>query len=301
MVLATCAGVLLAGGAAAQSAPEAAAKPAALAPTVAVFQLNAERVETSVAKLVTDTLVGEVRRAGNFSRVLASSDMDALLGLERQKQMMSCSLDNCMAELAGALGTDYLLAGSIGELGGTYLVNLKLLDVRRAMAVAVVNRRSPSQGTLPDTAIRAGYDLLAEAKLLREAVEPPAPQPATPVAAAAPPPAGTGAKDGAREGASGGSDSGGPSFALIGAGAAALGVGLAGLPLTVLMVVAAVLTVVLPYFVLYVPTPGLPYAARAAAFPVGAGALGVVAGVVFLAGLGLGAAGVALLAKGFMG
>lgn len=278
-------------------APAAAAAPGVKAGgrSVAIFQLAAERVETSVSKIVTDTVVGEARRSAAVSRVLASSDMDALLGFERQKQMLSCSLDSCMAELAGALGTDYLLVGSVGELGGTYLLNLKLLDVNRALAVALVNKRVKDQASLPDVAALATYDVFREAGLIKPGMEAPA---AAQLADRGGP---SGGPDAAKAAGSEDKGAGGPKVPLLAGGAALLGVGLLGAPAVLLLVTASVLTTVLPYFVLYVPTPGLPYAARSVVFPVGSAALGVVALVAGLVGLGMLVGGLAVAVAGFVG
>ena len=61
--------------------------------------------------------------------VVSSKDIGAMLGIERQRQLMGCSEDtSCMAELANALGTDYVMVASVGKVGDTYLVSAKLID-----------------------------------------------------------------------------------------------------------------------------------------------------------------------------
>jgi hypothetical protein len=62
--------------------------------------------------------------------VLTSSEIAALLGLERQRQLLGCADEqgSCLAEMANALGTDGLLRGSLGHFGQGYQLDLKLLS-----------------------------------------------------------------------------------------------------------------------------------------------------------------------------
>jgi hypothetical protein len=73
--------------------------------------------------------------------VLTQSDVAALLGAERTRQMMGCSDSGCFAELGGALGADRVVHGSIGRVGGSLVVNLSALDPRRAVTAASVSER----------------------------------------------------------------------------------------------------------------------------------------------------------------
>jgi len=70
-------------------------------------------------------------------RIVAPRDVTAALALERQKELMGCSVDqSCLAELAGALGVDYVAAVSVGRAGETLLVSARLIDPRRGVGVA---------------------------------------------------------------------------------------------------------------------------------------------------------------------
>lgn len=62
--------------------------------------------------------------------VLTSSEIAALLGLERQRQLLGCTdeQNSCLAEMANALGTDGLVRGSLGKFGNVYQLDLKVLS-----------------------------------------------------------------------------------------------------------------------------------------------------------------------------
>jgi hypothetical protein len=65
-------------------------------------------------------------------RVTTQKDLESVLGLERQRQMMGCGDDAtsaaCAAELAGALGTDIVVSGSIAKSGDAFLVSIRFLS-----------------------------------------------------------------------------------------------------------------------------------------------------------------------------
>ena len=65
----------------------------------------------------------------SYVRITTPKDMAALLGIEKQKQLLGCPDDqsSCMAELAGALGADGLVTGQIARVGKSYQLNVKIL------------------------------------------------------------------------------------------------------------------------------------------------------------------------------
>lgn len=64
-----------------------------------------------------------------------------MLTVEQQRQLVGCSENSCMSELAGALGAEHLVSGLIGKLGSTFVLTLKLIDTRTARAAARASRR----------------------------------------------------------------------------------------------------------------------------------------------------------------
>ncbi|MBL8950883.1 MAG: hypothetical protein JNK82_08910 [Myxococcaceae bacterium] len=63
-------------------------------------------------------------------RVITSRDIAALLGLQRQAQLLACgdAAANCMAELGNALGVDGVLIGDVVKLGRVVQLNLRIID-----------------------------------------------------------------------------------------------------------------------------------------------------------------------------
>jgi len=69
--------------------------------------------------------------------VLSWSDVEAMMSLERTRQLLGC-LDQleCISEIGGAIGADGLVAGHVGLLGDTYVIGLKLVDTVNATVLA---------------------------------------------------------------------------------------------------------------------------------------------------------------------
>ncbi len=105
-------------------------------PRLAVLDLQLSGVEKESASALYDSLVQEVSRRGYFE-VVSSKDIQTLLGLERQKQVMGCgdAAQSCMAELAGALGSRFVLSGSLSRLGDALQLSLQMLDTQKSQPV----------------------------------------------------------------------------------------------------------------------------------------------------------------------
>ena len=96
-------------------------------------------------------------------RVITSSEIQQLLGFERQKQLLGCaeSSSSCQAELANALGVDGLVTGSIGRIGKTLQINLKILRADDGAPLAAYSARVISEELLLDKLTEAA-ELMAK-------------------------------------------------------------------------------------------------------------------------------------------
>ncbi len=109
-------------------------------PGVAALEIDAvEGVKKSVAGLLSEMILSQLKESGQFGSVLGSSDIQSMLDLEQQKQALDCDENSCLAELGGALGVPYLLTSSLGAVGGKLVLNVKLIQVDEAK---VANRLS---------------------------------------------------------------------------------------------------------------------------------------------------------------
>lgn len=112
-------------------------------------------VDAALASPLTDAITGEVQRSGFFD-VVSSRDLQALLGLERQKQLLGCDeagTKACMTELSGALGARFVMTGTVARLGEAYQLTLNTLDSQKAQPLGRATRLARSiealRGMLP--------------------------------------------------------------------------------------------------------------------------------------------------------
>ena len=131
--------------------------------TLAAPDLAMVGVEAELAPLYTETVAKELLAAG--VRVTTSKDLGAVLGVERQKQMLGCSTEgdaSCLAELASALGADGALAGEITSAGRAYQLTLKVVLLRDGRPLTSFTGRAYTQQTLLELLSRAGRELAAD-------------------------------------------------------------------------------------------------------------------------------------------
>ncbi len=89
---------------------------------------------------LSDLLSNQIRSLGNF-KVIGKADIRSLLTMEEQRQRLStCDDQSCLAEIGGALGAGWVVMGNVSLFGKTYLLNLKLVDVRAATVAGGVSR-----------------------------------------------------------------------------------------------------------------------------------------------------------------
>jgi TolB-like protein len=117
-------------------APAAGQAPATRRPTLIVFNIVPEKgVERGAANLLTELVLDKVAKLQKHV-VIGQKDIEKMLFWEKEKLKL-CTEGSCLAEIAGAMGADLYVEGSIGVMGDRYMVNLKLMDAR---GVRVVER-----------------------------------------------------------------------------------------------------------------------------------------------------------------
>jgi TolB-like protein len=137
-------------------------------PSVAVTGFSAGKgVDPQTARVLTEAVVHRARASGAFSRVAASSELEAVLDMERQRQLLDCNAASCVAEIAGALGVDLLLTGSVALLGDLYVVNMRLLAARsgEARASFLGNLKAGNEAVLLEAVNRGTDQVLVQAGL----------------------------------------------------------------------------------------------------------------------------------------
>jgi TolB-like protein len=107
---------------------------------VAVLPLTTgDAALTEAARSLSDQLAAELGRDARLS-VITTADVATLLGLERQKQLLGCSEDSCVAELTGALGAVFVVSGALARVDDVVRLDVQVLSTARSAAVVRESR-----------------------------------------------------------------------------------------------------------------------------------------------------------------
>ncbi len=98
---------------------------------VAVLDIQGTGVAPELLPTLTEILTAELAAMRRY-KVIAGRDIQSMLGFEKQKDVLGCTDAACLAEIGGALGVDRIVASHIGVVGSTYVVNIKLINIRMA-------------------------------------------------------------------------------------------------------------------------------------------------------------------------
>ena len=108
---------------------------------IAVYDLELSNVPESLGSSTTESLLQEVRKLKNVSAI-GMDEIREMLDFEAQRQSMGCDADDqCLAEIAGALGVDELLTGKLFEGADGRSMTIKRIDQRRAEIVQTFSKR----------------------------------------------------------------------------------------------------------------------------------------------------------------
>ncbi len=85
--------------------------------------------------------------------VTTQSQVAAIIGLERQKSLLGCgeTSSECLAELAGALGVDGVITGSLARTGkGSWVINLNVIAANDGRTIGSASTRVRDDDALLD-------------------------------------------------------------------------------------------------------------------------------------------------------
>ncbi|MCH7574694.1 MAG: DUF2380 domain-containing protein [Candidatus Marinimicrobia bacterium] len=95
--------------------------------SMAVLDLDARGVSAVEAASLTDRLRSELVKTDRVT-IVERAAMEQILR-EEDFQLAGCTSDECAVEVGQLLGVTQMLAGSIGKVGSTYSIDLRLVDV----------------------------------------------------------------------------------------------------------------------------------------------------------------------------
>lgn len=103
--------------------------------SVAVLDWSGSGLEPPQMASLSEAFANRLSRAG--ARVSSPQAIAVALGIERQRQLLGCSeATSCVAELAGALGTEAIAMGDVVKTSKALRLSLKLIAAKDASILA---------------------------------------------------------------------------------------------------------------------------------------------------------------------
>lgn len=126
---------------------------------VLVMEVQAgDDVPHDFARALTDLVTGRIAKAKSLE-VISSSEIAQVVGLEGKKQLLGCSENACLTEVASTLGARYVVFGRVNALGSLKVVQLRLFDASDARFLQRVTLRGESIEAI-DSQVPAGVETL---------------------------------------------------------------------------------------------------------------------------------------------
>jgi hypothetical protein len=107
-------------------------------PHIAILNLEGRAISENEAATLTDQLRGHLVNAGTFI-VLERGKMENILR-EQGFQQSGCTITECAVRAGRMLNVQKMVAGSIGKLEKTYVINISMIDVQSGRIEKSFNR-----------------------------------------------------------------------------------------------------------------------------------------------------------------
>lgn len=149
------------------------AQTAAAKLNVAVSALDGRGLAEGEAQTLTDALSSDLSNTGAF-RVMERGRMDIILKEQGFQQSGACTDAACIVEMGQLLGVDHMVTGSIGKVGQTYSVSLRMINVASGEIVRSLNKyyKGEIDGVLTDVLPAVADELAGKGAVVSAAKAP---------------------------------------------------------------------------------------------------------------------------------
>lgn len=96
---------------------------------VAILELEGKSVDAGIASTITDILTNKMQALGCY-RIMERNQVDKILQEQGFQNSGACSASECAVEMGRLLSIKKMVVGSVGKLGNSYVINLRMIDVK---------------------------------------------------------------------------------------------------------------------------------------------------------------------------
>ncbi len=103
--------------------------------SIALLRLDAKGIDPNLSDLISDALLSELNNGGIYD-AMERSKVQEILNEQGFQESGACDSESCQVQMGELLGIDQMIVGSIGKFDGTYILNLRRLDIKSAKILA---------------------------------------------------------------------------------------------------------------------------------------------------------------------
>ena len=106
---------------------------------IAVLDFDAKGISKAEASILSDELRYKLVNSEIYTIIERDKMVEILY--EQGFQLSGCTSDECFVEAGKILNVKKVIAGSVGKIGSTYILNIRLIDIETSKIEKVVNKK----------------------------------------------------------------------------------------------------------------------------------------------------------------
>jgi hypothetical protein len=107
---------------------------------VAVMRFETAGIDSGVSMVITDIFTNQIQANGRY-RVMERSQMNKILNEQGFQNSGACSTTECAVEIGRLLSIDNMFVGSIGKLGESWIINIRLISIKTGEIVSNLSKQ----------------------------------------------------------------------------------------------------------------------------------------------------------------
>jgi Curli production assembly/transport component CsgG len=106
----------------------------------AVMRFESVGMDSGVSMVITDIFTNQIQANGKY-RVMERSQMNRILSEQGFQNSGACSSTECAVEIGRLLSIDKMFVGSIGRLGESWVINIRIISIQTGEILSNVSKQ----------------------------------------------------------------------------------------------------------------------------------------------------------------
>ena len=107
---------------------------------VAVMRFESVGIDSGVSMVITDVFTNQIQAGGKY-RVMERSQMNKILNEQGFQSSGACNTSECAVEIGRLLSIDNMFIGSIGKLGESWVINIRIISIKTGEIVSNLSKQ----------------------------------------------------------------------------------------------------------------------------------------------------------------